>query len=159
MTSQMKTILDKMRIAARNDATLEHKLANIEIVAPRFLPPINQTDVPFLGLAGLSSSEQWVSSDKKDAEHTVEAYLVWRYLTAQDAIIGSEDGDEALFDMVEHVNGLFRGSFLPDDDGTIYLSKPIDITELTYSTEEFGDGYYLFVATTTYRCIRQFLTT
>lgn len=152
----MKTVLTRLKALAADNATLKGYVAKNEIVAPGTIPLLSHQDVPFIAYAPINSPEQWVAQHK-EVTHTVEAYLVQLHTVREEALIGS-DNDKGILDFVADYESAIRGSFLPDpDDSTdYYLSKPLDITAVDYSTEPYGDGFYLLVAIITLSCIRLF---
>ena len=152
----MKTILERLKALGESDSTLIDYVQRQEICAPRTLPDLALAQVPFIGYAPINSPEQWVAQ-RKEATHTVEAYLVLLHTVQETAILGS-DQKVGLLDFVANFESAVRGSFLPDpDDSTdYYLSKPLDITGVDYTTAPYGDNYFLLISTITLSCIRLF---
>lgn len=152
----MKTLLTRMKSAVQGNTTLNSYVdaSNVRVVAPRALPLLAQDSIPFIGLAPIDSPEVWVAQ-KKEVTHIIEAYLVLWHLLEEDSIIGS-DARKGILDLIADFEAAVRGSFFASE-GVNYLSKPTDITGVSYTTEPYGDDYYLIIATVTLSCVRLFI--
>jgi len=152
----MKTVLERLKVLGEESSVLQDYVVKQEIVAPRTLPSLALAQVPFIGYAPIASPEQWVAQ-RKEATHTVEAYLVLLHTVQESAILGS-DQKVGLLDFVANFEDVVRGSFLPpqDDATDYYLSKPLDITGVDYETAPYGDNFFLLIATVSLRCVRLF---
>lgn len=145
----MKTLLDNIKTAL-NDArgsTLSYMPAqSIQKVAPGSLPPLRRDQLPFVGIAPLSSPETWITSGKREVVHTVELYCVRMYNIQEDGVV------EAL-EHVENVVGVVRNNLFSN-----YLSAPAQPSVTGYVTEPYGDNIYIVIATVQLECRRLFLS-
>lgn len=150
----MKTLLARMKTALIADTTLSEYVTEVQVVAPGSIPPLSQNIISFIGLAPITSPEAW-KAQKKEVIHTVEAYLVTYYTVLEDAIIGT-DNSKGMLDFISDFENVVRANFFPDDSGNYYLSKPTDITNVEYTTANYGENFYLLIATVTMLCPRLF---
>ncbi len=148
----MKSTVKQIKSVLSSHSTLSY-IKKFEIVSPRLLPDISSTQVPYVGIAPLSTSESWVAQ-RKQAIHRVEIYIVNYIQLMENSIIG-DTVKPGLLDVVNDVESVIRGHRLPID-GTNYLSKPIEINSVDYSVTTYGDQFYLFVASLSLECIRLF---
>lgn len=146
----MKTLLTNIKTTLVNNATLAPYIKAVEICAPRSLPDIAVTLLPWLGIAPSGSAEAWKSNSKKEVIHQVEIYVVNMLQIVQTAIIGS-DTDRGILDIGEDVKTAVRGSTFSD-----YLSRPTDLIGVDYTTVPYGDNVYLIVLTMRLQCARIF---
>lgn len=150
----MKTLLSRMKTALEDNSTLKAYVNKVQVVSPKALPALSQDTIPFIGLAPMDSPEVWVAQ-KKEVTHTVEVYLILWHLIEEDAILGS-DNRKGILDFVTDFESAVRGSFFASS-GANYLSKPTDITSVSYTTEPYGDNYYLIIASISLSCVRLFI--
>lgn len=148
----MKTICKQLKTALQADSSLSN-IKRFEIVAPKLLPEIASSQVPFLGIAPVSTSETWVAQ-RKQAVHTVDLYIVDFLQIQENAIIG-DTVKPGLLELVSSISDVVRGQRLTVD-GNFYLAKPIEITGIDYMVTGYGDATYLFVASMSLQCVRVF---
>ena len=125
----------------------------MEIVSPRLLPDIASSQVPYIGVAPVSTTESWVAQ-RKQAVHKVELYVVTYIQLMENAIIG-DTVKPGLLDVVNDIESVIRGERLLINS-VYYLSKPIEILSVEYSVTSYGDQFYLFVASLSLDCTRLF---
>ncbi|GAF99546.1 unnamed protein product [marine sediment metagenome] len=150
----MRTLIGRMKTVLQSDGTLSGYVKKVEITAPRTLPEIKTTTVPWIGIAPVNSPESWYSNGKKQVFHTVELYLVHWYKLQEVSIYG--DGNKAgILELIEDTISAVRGNYFAS--GAVnYLDKPTDITNIEYTTAGYGDNVFLIVATITLSCQRIF---
>lgn len=148
----MKSILKEIKSVLSSSTVLSY-IKKFEIVSPRLLPDISSSQVPYIGIAPVSTSESWVAQ-RKQAVHRVELYCVNYIQLMENSIIG-DTVKPGLLDVVNDVESVIRGHRLPISS-TNYLSKPIEISSVDYSVTQYGDQFYLFVASLSLECIRLF---
>ncbi len=139
--NEIKTLMSRMKTELQDDSTLDGYVKKVEIVAPRSLPVVNEANVPYIGIAPVSSPEAWKTNKKKEVIYTVEVYAVYWLQIQETAIIGG-GGHTGLLDFVRDVSTVLRGNTFND-----YLSKPADITVPEFTTAGYGDTIYLIVCT------------
>ena len=151
----MKTILK--RIKSTLDCTTLSYIKKFEFCAPRLLPDVPTTLIPYIGIAPISSTESWVAQ-KKQSIDTVELYCVTYLQKVESSIIG-DSVKKGLLEVVEDVKSVIRGHRLPNESSINYLSKPIEITGTDYSVAGYGGDSYLFVSSIVLQCVRLFSIT
>ena len=146
----MKDLLSKIKTVLIDDSTLSPYVKKVEVVAPRSLPVINESNVPYIGIAPVSSPESWKTNKKKEVIHTVEVYAVYWLQIQETAIIG-DSSHKGILQFVEDIKSALRGHTFNN-----YLSKPTDLTVSEFTTAGYGDSIYLIVSTITLVCHRIF---
>lgn len=146
----METLLGDIKTALTDDATLAAYVRKLEITAPRVLPELKSTQVPWVGIAPVNSPESWYANKKKRAIHTVEVYCVIWLQLRETAIIGSSTL-KGITDLVNDVSSVLRGNKFSG-----YLTKPTDIVSVDYATAGYGDQLFLLLATVTLACEKLF---
>lgn len=148
----MKTILKELKSVLQASQTLSY-IKKVEIVSPRLLPEIASTQVPYVGIAPMSTSESWVAQ-RKQAVHSVDLYIV-NYLQIPETSIIGDSVKKGLLEVVEDVESVIRGHRLPINNVN-YLSKPIEIVSLDYLTANYGDNSFLLISVIVLQCVRLF---
>ena len=146
----METLLNYVKTTIIADATLSGYVKKTEITAPRTLPEVKTSQVPWIGIAPVNSPEQWATNKKKKASHTVEIYAVTWLQLRETAIVGSGTL-KGITDIARDISSAIRGEKFSG-----YLSAPTDIQSVDYATAGYGDQLYLLVATITLNCQRLF---
>lgn len=149
----MKTTIKRIKSVLQNNATLSAYIKKFEFVAPRLLPEIPSSLVPYIGISGITTAESWIAQ-RKQAIHNVELYIVTYLQQTENAIIG-DSVKKGLLEVTEDVQSAIRAHRLPENSVN-YLSKPIEITGIDYSVASYGDSTYLFVASISLQCVRLF---
>ena len=142
----METLLSRIKTQVETSTIIQ----KTEIVSPRALPDLRHTVLPWVGIAPISTGEQWKTNARKEATHIVELYCCQYIQKLETAVIGDATL-KGILDIVDEVNSKIRGETF-----TSYLSAPADITGIDYATAGYGDNYYLIVATITLLCRRIF---
>jgi len=150
----MRILIGRIKSVLQDDTTLKTYIKKVEITAPRTLPEIKTTTVPWIGIAPINSPETWKANKQKEVFHTVELYIVHWYQLQETAVYGAGN-KEGILEIVEDVKDAVRGSFFASA-GVNYLSRPTDITNIEYTTAGYGDNIFLIVATITLSCPRIF---
>ena len=149
----METLLGKIKdtLVAAQGSTLSY-VTKIKIVAP-FLPVIDLGQMPFIGIAPISSPETWVTTGKKEVIHTVEIYAVIQYKQQGYSVIGYGD-KKGITDLAKDISTVLRNRRFDD-----YLSKPTDLEVSEYVTTPYDDNAFLLVASLKLECARLFIST
>ena len=119
---------------------------SIQKTAPKSLPPLRNDQFPFIGVAPLSSPETWITTAKREVNHTVELYCVRQYTIQEDEV-------EKLTEFVTDVLSVVRNERFAD-----YLSAPAQPNVSGYITTPYGDNIFIIVATIQLECRRIFLS-
>ena len=143
LLANIKSVLSSSR--ASGDLTYMPE-QSIEIVAPNAIPPLRNDQMPYIGIAPVSSPESWKTSGKREVVHTVELYLIRQYTIREDAVI-------KLTEFVTDVLGVVR-----NEKFSSYLSAPCEPSVPGYVTIPYGDNIYLIVVTISLECRRIFLS-
>ena len=149
----MKTLLQRIKTALQDNATLASYIKGIQIVAPNTLPDLSSSLVPWLGVAPVSSSEIWKSNAQKEVTHLVDIYVV-QYLQIQETSILGSGSDRGLLDVLNDTETVVRGNYFSVAGD--YLSKPADVIRVSYTTAGYGDNIFLIVSTISLSCARIF---
>lgn len=120
---------------------------SIQKVAPKALPPLRNDQLPFVGIAPLTSPEIWITSGKREVTHTVELYCVRQYTIQEDSV-------ERFLEFVTDVLSVVR-----NERFSSYIDAPATPNVIDYSTAPYGDNIYIIVATIQLECRRTFLST
>lgn len=149
----MKTSVTRIKTLLQNSATLNTYIKKIEIISPRLLPDLTIAQVPYIGIAPVSSSESWVAQMKQSILR-IELYAVNWFQVQEVSIIG-DSIKKGILEIVDDVSTVIRGSFLPENSIN-YLSKPIEITNIDYIVAGYGDNAYLLVSSISLQCVKLF---
>ena len=148
----METLLGNIKAVVQNDVNLRTYIKNVEIIFPRTIPDTAIQLCPSVCIAPINSPEEWYSNKKKLVTHTVEIYAIVYIQKLETAMIG--DGSmKGLTDILSDLESALRGNTFSD-----YLSKPTDITNVSYGTTGEGDNLYIGVGVITLQCERLFST-
>jgi hypothetical protein len=151
----MKTLVKRIKATLQADATISSyvQAEAIQIVSADVLPSVSVTLVPFIGVAPVSTSEMWHSSGHKDRIHNVRIFIVQNMEVQETAIVG-DSVKKGVLEIVDDVSNAVRAKFFALG-GTNYLSKPAEIVGVTFTTAQYGDGVFLFVAQVNLLCVQQ----
>lgn len=162
----MKTILSRLKdlINTQNNAgnTLDY-VRSFEVVHPDLdLTVTSLATLPRIVFVPVSTSEDWVASQEKQAVNVVNAYLMLRYNQRESSIMGDSTRPggqgKGIVDFVADFMSVVRGHRLAVG-GTNYLNKPLDVTGVEYVIETVGENAHILVAQITMLCQRVFLQT
>lgn len=161
----MKTILTRMKtlvennsqIAGASTATLAY-VKSVEVVYPdllqteMFLPSL-----PRIVLTPVSTVETWAASGRKQLMNVLSAYLMLQYHMREANIMGDTTRPagqgKGIIDFVADFLTVFRSHRLAVG-GTNYLDKPLDITNINYMVEQYGEKAHILIAEVTMECTR-----
>ncbi len=151
----MKTVVQD------NDAvgqTLEY-VKLVEAIHPDIaVIDINQSVLPGIFLAPGETSETWVASQRKQAEHRVMAYLVLYYTQRELNVIGDATrglNGKGLLDFENDFLTIFRGHRLAVND-EVYLDKPMDVENIDRYPFQIDENVFLLISKITLLCTRLF---
>lgn len=159
----MKTLLTRMKTLVENNSGSGQTLSYVKGVEVIY-PDLNQTvlsigSFPKVNLVAVSTTEEWVSTQRKQATHVVLAYLTMIYLQRESYFLGdaSRPGGhgKGIIDFIDDFSTVFRGHRLSVND-EVYLDKPLDIVNINYAVEEYAENARLGVARITMQCTRLF---
>ena len=161
----MKTTLDRLRTLVKDKSVAGGTLSyvqGVEVVHPELeLTTITITSLPKILLVPVSTLEEWIASQEKQATHVVVAYMVIRYMQRESSIMGditrSGGQGKGIMDFAEDFISVVRGHRLATG-GTPYLHKPLDIQNVDYMLQE-NDSGHLLIAAVTMQAVRTFLQT
>jgi len=160
----MKTTVTRLKTLIQNNNQSGQTLSYVkyvEIIHPDILiPNISLTLLPSIFFTPISTEEEWVASQEKQATHIVKAYLVMRYNQRELSIIGdaTRTQGQGMLDFVNDFLSVVRGTRLAVND-TQYLDKPLEIQNVDYIREDLGENSFLIIADITMLCVRIFLQT
>ena len=151
----MKTLVKRIKSALQADTNISTyvQAEAIQICSSDVLPSVSVSLVPFIGVAPVSTSEMWHSSGHKDRIHNVRIFIVQNMEVQETAIVG-DSVKKGVLEIVDDVSNAMRAKFFASG-GTNYLSKPSEITGVTYTTAAYGDNIFLFVAQVNLLCVQQ----
>ena len=159
----MKTILTRMKTLVENNnqpgQTLEY-VKLVEVIHPEIgIIDINQSVMPSIFLAPGRTVESWEASQRKKAEHRIQASLVMYYTQRELNIIGDATrglNGKGLLDFENDFMTVFRGHRLAVD-GVEYLDKPLDIEDIDRYPTQVDDNVFLVTSKITLYATRLFL--
>jgi len=148
----VKTLLSRIKENLRADGVLATyvKSIAIQITSADLLPDVAVTMIPFIGIAPVTSTESFVSTQEKAEVHTVKIQIVNKFDVKEVSILG-DSVKKGIKEIIDDVENVIRSKFFPSG-GVNYLSKPSEITGVTYTTSPYGDQFYVFVASITLVC-------
>ena len=151
----MKELLERIKTNLLLDGTLSTyiKTGAVQVVSPDVLPSIATSFLPFIGVAPLRSSTVWFSTGRKDTTHLVRIFVVQKMEVQELAILGNST-KRGILEIIADVEPVVRAKMFPSG-GVNYLSKPSEISDVSYSTMGYGDNLYTIVAQITLTCVRQ----
>lgn len=151
----MKELLERIKTNLLLDGTLSTyiKTGAVQVVSPDVLPSIATSFLPFIGVAPLRSSTVWFSTARKDTTHLVRIFVVQKMEVQELAILGNST-KRGILEIIADVEPVVRAKMFPSS-GVNYLSKPSEISDVSYSTMGYGDNLYTIVAQITLTCVRQ----
>lgn len=159
----MKTILSRLKTLIENNnnsgGTLEYVRA-VEVVHPDLDETVfSVAMLPKIVFTPQSTAEQWIASGKKEAVNTVLAYLILRYHQRESSIMGdstrSGGQGKGIVDFTLDFLSVVRGHRL-STGGSVYLDRPLDVTNVDYMAENLGENGNFLVAVITMLCARTF---
>lgn len=139
----MKTLINSIKTALTGSPNLTY-VKKVEVVGRDYIPPVMNSQVPWIGIAPASSPEAWITNAKKEVIHTVEIYIMNYFQVIESAVIGDSAGNRGMLDVVNDVWTELRGKNFSD-----YLDKPCDLSLSNYAYGSYEDKYYACMATFT----------
>ena len=142
----MKSVVDSNN---NSGGTLSY-VKSFEIIHPELSFTLTTVStLPRIVFTPVSTSEEWVASQRKQQTHSVYAYLMLMYHQRESSIIGDPsrpDGHgKGILDFANDFLTVFRGHRLSIDDVN-YLDKPLDISNVDYIVETLGENAHLLIA-------------
>lgn len=153
----MKTFANDNRVAG---GTLSY-VKYVEIIHPDVaLTDIPRALFPAIFLTPIRSSETYETTLRKIISLQVKAYLVMQYNQRELSIIGDSTRPQGkgILDLVEDFLTVFRGTRL-SVGGSLYLDKPMEISNVDYIIDQPQDNVFMLVAELTLDCSRLLLQT
>ena len=157
--ARLKTMVDTANNAGGDLTYVKH----VEIIHPEIgLTLVSKASLPAIFITPVGTVERWVASQEKEAVHTVALYCVMAYHQRESALMGDSTRPagqgKGIVDFAADVMGVVRGHRLAVD-GTHWLTRPIDLTNVTYIVEQLGEHGHVQVAELTLEGGRVFLQT
>lgn len=139
--------------------TLEYVRA-AEIVHPDLeLTYVTIASVPKILFHPVSTSERWVATGRKEAQHVVMATLLLQYRQRETSLIGDSTRPsgqgKGIVDFVIDFLTVFRGHRL-STSGSSYLDKPMDIGNIDYAAFQLSEEAQFLIAQVRLNCSRLF---
>lgn len=163
----MNTILTRLKTLVENNSdqstdTLSY-IKSVEIIRPEFEATVTPiASLPRVAFVPVSTVEEWIASQEKQATHQVMAYLMLRYFKREVAIVGdtSVPGGQGkgITNIVDDFISVVRGTRLAVS-GSNYLHKPLDILNIEYEIADVSQDTSIYVASVLMQCVRLFLQT
>lgn len=159
----MKTILNRCKTLVNDNnkpgQTLEY-VRSAEIVHPDLeLTLVTIASVPKILFNPISTSERWVATGRKEAQHRVMASLLLEYRQRETSIIGDPSRPsgqgKGIVDFVIDFLSIFRGQRL-STGGSPYLDKPMDIGNVDYVAYQLSEDAHFLIAQINLDCSRLF---
>lgn len=162
----MKTILTRMKTLVADNAVADGTLAYVkhhEVIHPELgVTVISKASFPAIFLVPISSTEEWVASQEKEAVHELHAFLIMQYLQREASILGDASRPagqgKGIVDFALDFVSVFRGHML-GSGGTNYLTAPLDIQAIDYFADNLGENANIMIAQIVMQCRRVFLQT
>jgi hypothetical protein len=158
----MKTILTRMKTVVQDNMAAGQTLAYVklaEAIHPEIaVIDINQSMCPGIFFAPGPTAETWVASQRKEAVHRVDAYLVMYYTQRELNIIGDAtrgQNGKGLLDFENDFLTVFRGHRL-SLNGELYLDKPMDVEEIDRYPSQIDENVFLITSKIRLLCTRLF---
>ena len=155
----MKTIVTRMKTLVNNNrgegGTLSY-VKHVEIVHPQIaLLNISKSLLPSILITPINTNEMWDATQRRIEEHSVRAYLMMMYNQRELSIIGdaARVQGKGILDFENDFASVFRGHRLAVD-GTNYLAKPLDFSNIDYFDDNLSEDVFLLVAEITMLCTR-----
>ena len=145
----MNTLITKIKTyleGKRTDGTINIPEQAIQKVAPNSIPPLRNDQMPFIGIAPISSNESWITTGKRNVVHMVDLYCAIKYTVQEDEVT-------KMLELVEDIEDVIRNQKFDD-----YLSAPAQLSVPNYVTTPYGDNIYLIIATISVECRRVFIS-
>ena len=157
----MKTILTRLKTLvdnSNNSGNILEYVKSFEVIHPELDLTVNSVAAfPKIAFVPVSTIEEWVASQRKQASNIVIAYLMLRYHAREASILGDSmrpgGHGKGILDFVADFISVVRGHRL-SLAGETYLDKPLDITNVEYMREEIAGGAHMLVAAVTMECTR-----
>lgn len=134
----MKTLLTNIKNVITSASALSY-VKKVEVIGENSIPPIYNTQTPWIGIAPISSPERWISNQKKEVVHTVKIYIANYFQKMETAIIGDAN-NRGMIDVIKDVWDTLRGNTFSD-----YIDKPCDLELTDYSFGAYDEKYYLCI--------------
>jgi len=139
----MKELINYIKTALLGSPNLTY-VKKIEVVGKDYIPPVMNSQTPWIGIAPVSSPERWITNAKKEVIHSVDIYIMNYFQVIESAVIGDSAGNRGMLDVVNDVWTELRGKNFSD-----YLDKPCDLELTNYAYGSYEDKYYACMATFT----------